>query len=462
METKRILVTGLTLCVNRGGPAMALSFMDQIKRHLPAEFIFAVPPTRIELERIWAERYGVEVVPCDTTLNYLVMRLPPLQLIVWLKRHLRGVNFNLNEYIQFWRSVQKECQDAFSKADCIVNLNGIAFVGDGTRSWFSSLEECTSSIYAKKHNKPFFRFIQSYGPFKDWRVRLLAKMEFANLPCVMARGELAAGFCSRVAGNVPVYAFPDVAITLQHAGKTWLYDYLKQFNLQLGDYIVLSPSAVIASIPTESSSSVGGKHTIVFSMIAKYYLSLSKPILFVPHTTSPTPAECDREVCKEVIEMLAKEGIDTSRCYIVNDELDCRELKALISGAQLAIVSRYHALVAALSTGVPVVTVGWNDKYQDLLDFYKSAQFAVDARTGEPSTVAKIILQKANAWTSDQTMLVRNRQPELESMVNKAGKICADWILAVTNQEIKNEDDKNRLDVVMKKMQDEFMEGGVT
>ena len=72
------------------------------------------------------------------------------------------------------------------------------------------------------------------------------------------------------------------------------------------------------------------------------------------------------------------------------------------------------------------------NEYQDLLDFYESAQFAVDARIGEPSTVSKSVLQKANAWTSDQIMIVRNRQPELENMVNKAGKICADWILAVT------------------------------
>lgn len=427
------MVTGLCLSRNRGGPAMALSFIDQIRRHLPANFVFAVESTYLELEKTWAARYGVEVVPRDSILGWVFTNSELIRLMRWLKGSLRGRTTNVShDDIRFQRWVHKKYQDAFDKADCVINLNGIAFVGDGTRFWQQALSERTCSIYAKRHNKPFFRFIMSYGPFKDWRVKLLAKLEFANLPCVMARGELAANYCRAVAGNTPVYAFPDVAITLQPASETWLYGYLRRFHLQPGDYIVLSPSAVIASMPAKSNSSVGSKHISVFATIAKHYLSLGKTILFVPHMTSPKPSDCDLIVCKKVVNMLANEGTGKNCCYVVDDELDCREFKALISGAQLAIVSRYHALVAALSTGVPAVTVGWNDKYQDLLDFYKSAEFAVDARTGEPSAVAEIVLKKANAWTDKRITAIRNRQPELENMVNKAGKICADWILDVT------------------------------
>lgn len=432
MSTRNILVTGLCFSRNRGGPAMALSFMEQIKRHLSAKFIFAVDAMYLELEKTWASHYGVEVVPRDTILLRLTTDIALLRLGRQLIRRLLGRTTSVTDNTSFWNWVHEKYQEAFDKADCVIDLNGITFVGDGTRSWLDSFVECTPSIYAKKHNNPFFRFIQSYGPFKDWRVRLLAKLDLTRLPCVMARGRLAANYCRTVAGNVPVYTLPDVAIILQPAKETWLRNYLSLFNLQPGGYIVLSPSAVIASMPTKNNSSIGSKHISVFANIASHYLSLGKTILFVPHMTSPIKNHCDRVVCEKVVQILEKDSTNKNCCYIINDELDCREFKALIGNAQLAIVSRYHALVAALSTGVPVVTVGWNDKYQDLLDFYESAEFAVDARIGEPSLVAEMVFKKANIWTNERVITIKNKQTKLENMVNEAGKICADWILGVT------------------------------
>lgn len=431
MKKISILITGLCLSCNRGGPAMAISFMEQIKKHLSVEFIFAVPANHIDLEKKWGDRYGVKVIPQDSVITWFLNWRPILPLRR-LKSWLQGKTSNMYLNSELCRDIHNEFQDEIKKADCLINLNGIAFVGDGTRSWRTSLSERTSSIYARKHKKPFLRFIQSYGPLRDWRVRFLAQSEFSKLPYIMTRGKLAANSCRKVAGEIPVYAFPDVAITLPCLSNKWLFSYLKQFNLEPKNYIVLSPSAVIAKMPTKKGASIGKNHVEVYAKITKHYLALGKFLLFVPHKTSPMQTECDRMLCRQVLDMLTAEGIDTTPCHIVEDELDCRELKTLISASQLAIISRYHALVAAISTGVPSVIVGWNDKYQDLLDFYKSAQFAVDARTGGPSVVTDLVIKKADKWTKNQKNLIKNRQPELVEMVNKAGKLCANWILEAT------------------------------
>ena len=76
--------------------------------------------------------------------------------------------------------------------------------------------------------------------------------------------------------------------------------------------------------------------------------------------------------------------------------------------------------------------MGWNDKYQDLLDFYKSSRFAVDARKGEPDDIAEAVIKKADSWSDEEIKLMRKCQPKLEEMVSMAGKICADWIIDVT------------------------------
>ena len=390
---------------------MAVAFMNLVKKEINAEFIFAVDPVYMTLEQEWAERYGVEVVGRDTIITGF-LNFPPVIAIRRLKHSLQGRKPENVKDADFWRSVHEKYQEQFNKSDCVINMNGIAFVGDGTRPWETSLTERTSSTYAGKYNKPFFRFIQSYGPFKDWRVKLLAGMEFRKLPCVMARGNMTAEWCREVAGNVPVYAFPDEGS--EKIKSKYSIEYLKKMGLTQGEYIVLSPSAVIANMPDRSDKSFGSKHAETYAKIAKNYLNENKTLLFLPHMTSPTPSQCDKAVCNKVIKVLEREGIDTSRCHVINDELDCTEMKALI----------YYGQALKLPNAFM--------KYQDLLDFYKASEFAVDARSGGPSVVFEKVIQRAAEWSDSRIKLVKDTQPELEDMVEEAGKICREWILDVT------------------------------
>ena len=431
MKKKRILITGLCLSRNRGGPAMALSFMNQLKPFLNAEFVFAVDPNYLELERLWGKKYGVQVVPRDTILHWVLTR--PLISRLWRLRHcLTEKKRHMKGDVRLWISAHKHYRAAFQRADCVINLNGITFVGDGSRSWLISLADRTCSIYSKRYEKPFCRFIQSYGPMEDRRVRMIARREFRRLPFIMARGELSATYCREINGDTPVYSYPDVAITLSCADRAWLNDYLTTYHLEIGKYIVLSPSAVIASMPAKKDSSLGFRHIDFYAGIAEHYLSSGKHILFVPHMTSPDQEECDRHVCTQVLHRIRNRGHAHSQCDVLKNELDCHQMKSLISGAELAIVSRYHALVAALSTGVPAVAIGWNDKYKDILKFYGSDECCVDARRGEPESSIRFAIEKAGAWSPEKRETLIQYQPLLERMVGNAAKICAEWILDVT------------------------------
>jgi polysaccharide pyruvyl transferase WcaK-like protein len=435
----KILVSGLTLCENRGGPAMAISFINNLNRYLKAQYVFSVPADRMDLEREWAKKYHVDVVPSTSLVTYYALKLPHniLKLLMLFSTGKFVKNDEFKDKISLLERNFLEHVNAIKESDCLVNLNGIAFVGDGTRPLMAALNDCSPSLYAKKFNKPFFRFVQSYGPFDNLFVKILAKREFKKLPCVMARGDISAKNCKDICKNVPVFSFPDIATNLKPADEGWYRNFLEQIQFNHDNYTILSPSAVIASMDTKSEMSVGKNHLAVFVNLTKYFLSRDKKILFLPHTTSLNPTECDRHVCKKILEVLVKENVDVTNCKIVEQELDCQELKALFYRAEFCILSRYHALVAALSMGIPAVSLGWNDKYEDLLAFYHVSEFSVDSRKGNPSEITEQIIEKHKLWTKEKVELIKKRQPELESSIDESVKICSDWIRQVITKDSK-------------------------
>ena len=62
---------------------------------------------------------------------------------------------------------------------------------------------------------------------------------------------------------------------------------------------------------------------------------------------------------------------------------DPRVLKAIIGSASVAVGSRFHALVSALSSGVPAVGIGWSHKYAALFSDFGVPQLCL--RNGAPA-----------------------------------------------------------------------------
>jgi colanic acid/amylovoran biosynthesis protein len=54
-----------------------------------------------------------------------------------------------------------------------------------------------------------------------------------------------------------------------------------------------------------------------------------------------------------------------------------RVLKGILGKSRLVIGSRFHAIVGALSQGIPVISTGWSHKYRELLSEYGVSEFLV-------------------------------------------------------------------------------------
>lgn len=57
--------------------------------------------------------------------------------------------------------------------------------------------------------------------------------------------------------------------------------------------------------------------------------------------------------------------------------LDALTLKGVLGACRLVVSSRFHAIVSALSQGVPTIAVGWSHKYDELLADFGVSELAV-------------------------------------------------------------------------------------
>ena len=96
-------------------------------------------------------------------------------------------------------------------------------------------------------------------------------------------------------------------------------------------------------------------------------------ICLLPHEYGNSGFD-DVSLCKEILEKIGSKR----QIELVEKQLSAIELKDIIATADLVITSRFHAAIAALSMGIPTITVGWADKYPQLLKLFECEEFAID------------------------------------------------------------------------------------
>jgi len=82
----------------------------------------------------------------------------------------------------------------------------------------------------------------------------------------------------------------------------------------------------------------------------------------------------DLPVCDVVYDMV----MDKSNVRWYHEEMGPEKIRELIGRSTMLIGSRFHALIAALERGKPVLLIGWSHKYKEVLDMFGLGDWAVD------------------------------------------------------------------------------------
>lgn len=194
--------------------------------------------------------------------------------------------------------------------------------------------------------------------------------------------------------NPNTVLYPDPAFTLP-VGKG-------QFPKGLGDksYIGINVSPMIQSKESKPGITMENYRELIAGILE----NTSDDIALIPHVV--WSHNDDRKPLRELYEMFR----DTGRVYLVDDQ-NCIQLKDIISRCCIFIGARTHATIAAYSTCVPTLVVGYSVKARGIArDLFGTEENYV---LPVQSLQEKDDLLNAYLWIAEREAQIRNRLQDI-------------------------------------------------
>jgi len=344
---KYIVVIGGQL-LNKGAQAMTFTVVDEIKRRFPHKDI-CVFSTK-DFARDQNQSYNFRFLPWAPQSRIRLLLGPMVK--------------DGTPYACMEQEVKRVLKDSYFAID----ISGYAL----SSQWgFSgSLGYLINILIARKYSIPYYIFPQSLGPFNYPFVQKLVLEPLLRL-------------CLR---------YPRVIFVRERKGLEYLAKYTRS-NVQQSCDIVLQKSSynleniysaqIKLKVLRIEPNSVGVIPNLRITtsleqrQLCVIYHSLIKTLIEAGRTAYILRhSEEDLTLCRDIKNMFA----DNNKVKLITDDLNAVELENILKQFDFVIASRYHSVIHSYKNGVPVLVIGWAEKYYELLKQFDQLEYYSDCR----------------------------------------------------------------------------------
>lgn len=260
-----------------------------------------------------------------------------------------------------------EINNTFKKANAVIDVSGFA-LGE---KWGREVQELYlfNIEMAKKYNVPMFLMPQSFGPFdydeskKDILVRI---GELLKYPKVIFAREHDGENCLKSKFDLLNVSYSS-DLVLQNKGIN--FSNIFNFPVQI-DVPHLDSKYNVGIIPNKQCFKFGESSEILelYNKMVNFLVSKKYKITIFMHSGE------DYDICKLIYDSVK----GTSVVHFEEKDFSCVEFETYVQQFDFIICSRYHGLVHALRKNIPVISLGWAIKYQELLSIVGEAKYSFD------------------------------------------------------------------------------------
>ena len=357
----KIIVTGVTLTGNMGGYAMLLAIHDVLSSDIKDIAVSSILPKDDKL--INKDKKLFRIISSDYRI--LMLLIMPLCLLLWPFRKKKFV---------IWLSNKIPILKDFANVDAVVDLSGISFVdGRGLGLLIYNISIVLPGLF---FNKPTYKLSQSLGPFKDVMNRFVSKWLLSKCREVVARGVNTLEHLRNLEINRASH-YPDTSFAMEIpeniilTAKRMINNKIK--NKDQIKLVIISPSMVVKNYCKKSGLNLVNELSETIYQLSKKNIHCA---LLAHSTYSGISKNDDLCVVNEIISNVKLNyNIDLPHFDAKGDP---RLARAIIGCADVFLACRFHALIAALSQSVPVLTIGWSHKYFEAASPFDMEKYTIN------------------------------------------------------------------------------------
>lgn len=221
----------------------------------------------------------------------------------------------------------------------------------------------------------------------------------------------------------------DIAWNFRGAEPSVGKEFLKRAGVRWDDHALtvgVTPNLRVC----EKTEGTGAQNQYVRSLleIVRHLCSAhNAQVILVGHELSPPNARVkdDRTLCRLLLGMLdGKWPVGD-----VDTDMSAADVKSTLGCCDLLLASRYHALIAALSQGIPVAAIGWSHKYEELLREVSLSANVLSVR--DPAVQILASIDSVIERVAQSRALIQSRLPVIKASAAAALEVLVSGIEAV-------------------------------
>lgn len=408
---KEISIIGATFYGNRGAEAMLSTTIGMLRESGIGDLGFNVFTYYPRHDRQLVSDSCISMY--SSTPAYLVLVLLPCAFLFRLLGFLRL--FVLQGLLP--QSVQ-----ALARSSALVCLAGVSFV-EG-RNKFIPFNIATI-LPAMLLGVPVIKFAQAMGPFKSQPNRLAAQLFLGRCQQIFTRGEKTHSYLCELFGNKAIYqraddiAFlfkreycisqPGVGLKLKLAEL--------DFQRQAGRPVVgICPSVVVATRACAAGWDYRHRMLELVTGLVEYGYSVA----LYPNATRGEDMDKTHNNDLPLLESILQGLSPQIRQHVVgfSASLNAEQIHCIINACDVHAVSRFHAMVAALASAVPVMVIGWSHKYLEVMERFQQQDMVLDYMNGNVEPVIECV-QRLIAERSERSARIVAELPEVQHLSSR-------------------------------------------
>ena len=203
---------------------------------------------------------------------------------------------------------------------------------------------------------------------------------------------------------------------------------LKLKKVQLNDWYKKNKNYVVLNVSPLTIKNEDAYNSIV-ELINYILNNTNYSVCLLPHVTTEDCSDLD--ILKEL-----KKEFKNEKVYLEKNKYDCQELKYIISKSKLVVAARTHASIAAYSTCVPTLVIGYSVKSRgiakDLFGTYDN--YVIDSN----ALSKELIIEKFKFIDKNRDKIIKTLQKQMPSIIEETSTIFDKVIEKLQEQKIKN------------------------